>query len=61
MTDMGVDSAFLRKENKLLDMKVKCRNCGGRIKLFVNDMASPGEVWPFCDKCESYVDVVPDE
>jgi len=56
---MGVDSAFLRKENKLFDMKVKCAVCGSRVQVFVNDISSPGEVWPFCGKCENYVDVVP--
>lgn len=57
---MGVDSAFLQKENRILEMNVKCATCGSGIKLFVNDMASPGEVWPFCEKCETYVDVVPE-
>jgi DNA-directed RNA polymerase subunit RPC12/RpoP len=41
---MGVDSAFLRKENKLLDMKVKCATCGSKIQVFINDMSSAGEV-----------------
>ena len=56
---MGVDSAFLRKENKVLGVNIKCATCGGRIRLFINDIASPGEVWPFCEKCDTYVDVVP--
>ena len=56
---MGVDSAFLRKENKVLEMNIKCGTCGSRIRLFVNDIASPGEVWPFCEECDTYVDVVP--
>jgi endogenous inhibitor of DNA gyrase (YacG/DUF329 family) len=56
---MPVDSAFLRKNNKLQGMNVKCANCGSKIEMFVNDMASAGEVWPFCDKCRTYVDVVP--
>jgi hypothetical protein len=58
---MGVDSAFLRKEDKLLDMKVKCAACGIEIQVFINDMSSAGEVWPFCDKCGTYVDVVPSD
>ena len=56
---MGIDSAFLKKENKLFDMKVKCSICGSKIELFVNAIASPGEAWPFCQKCGNYVDVVP--
>lgn len=56
---MGVDSAFLRKENRILDMNVKCAGCGRVVRLFVNDMSSAGEVWPFCEKCGTYVDVVP--
>jgi len=40
-------------------MNIKCATCGGRIRLFINDIASPGEVWPFCEKCDTYVDVVP--
>ena len=58
---MGVDSVFLRKENKLLRMKIKCSSCGSEIRMFVNHNASAGEVWPFCVKCGSYVDVVPTE
>jgi hypothetical protein len=53
---MGVDSTFLHRENKLFRMRVKC---GSEIKVFVNDIASAGEVWPFCERCESYVGVVP--
>lgn len=56
---LGVDSAFLRKENRVLQMNVKCATCGTSVRFFVNDIASPGEVWPFCEKCETYVDVVP--
>ena len=56
---MGVDSAFLRKENRVLKMNVQCAICGSKIRLFVNDIASPGEAWPFCEKCDNYVDVVP--
>ncbi len=51
--NLGVDSAFLRRENKLFQMKVKCASCGSDIKIFMNDIASAGEVWPFCEKCES--------
>ena len=42
-------------------MNIKCATCGGRIRLVINDIASPGEVWPFCEKCDTYVDVVPDD
>jgi transcription elongation factor Elf1 len=56
---MGVDSAFLKKENKVLGMKVKCSSCGSVIRVFINDMSSAGEVWPFCGNCGTYVDVVP--
>jgi len=56
---MGVDSAFLKKENKLLEMKVKCSACGNVIRVFINDMSSAGGVWPFCGNCGTYVDVVP--
>lgn len=58
---MAVDSAFLRKDNRLLEMNVKCATCGTRVQLFVNHMASPGEVWPFCMDCGTYVDVVSGE
>ena len=57
----GVDSAFLSKENRVLDMRVKCAACGSVIRLFVNDMSSAGEIWPFCEKCETYVDVLPED
>jgi transposase-like protein len=57
---VGIDSAFLTKENKLLNMDVKCSICGGKIGLFVNTISSAGEAWPFCQKCGTYVDVVPD-
>jgi endogenous inhibitor of DNA gyrase (YacG/DUF329 family) len=56
---MGVDSAFLLKENKLLDIKVKCAMCGSIVRIFINDMSSAGEVWPFCENCGTYVDIVP--
>jgi uncharacterized OB-fold protein len=56
---MGVDSAFLKKENKLASMGVKCAVCGNKIELFVNSISSAGEVWPFCEKCGTYVDVLP--
>ena len=56
---MGVDSAFLRKEDRLFEMNVKCAVCGTRIEVFVNSMSSAGEVWPFCEKCGTYVDVMP--
>jgi transcription elongation factor Elf1 len=56
---MGVDSAFLKKENKVLEMKVKCSSCGSVIGVFINNMSSAGEVWPFCGNCGTYVDVVP--
>lgn len=56
---MGIDSAFLKKNNRVLDLKVKCASCGSEIQMFINDMASAGEVWPFCEKCGTYVDVVP--
>jgi hypothetical protein len=59
--NMVVDSAFLRKEDKLLRMKIKCTACGSEIRMFVNDNASAGEVWPFCEKCGTYVNVVPAE
>jgi hypothetical protein len=54
-----IDSAFLRKENRVLDMNVKCARCGRAVRLFINDMSSAGEVWTFCEKCGTYVDVVP--
>jgi endogenous inhibitor of DNA gyrase (YacG/DUF329 family) len=57
---LGIDSAFLRKENKLLKMNVKCASCGTKIDVFINTMSSAGEVWPFCENCGTYVDVVPD-
>jgi hypothetical protein len=56
---VGVDSAFLSKENKVLDMKVKCASCGRLVRLFVNDVSSAGEVWPSCERCGTYVNVVP--
>jgi len=58
---MGVDSAYLRKDNKLLDIKVKCATCGSKIEVFMNAMSSAGEVWPFCENCGTYVDVVPND
>lgn len=56
---MGVDSGFLRKENKLSSMHVKCAACGSRIELFINAISSAGEAWPFCKACGRYADVVP--
>jgi endogenous inhibitor of DNA gyrase (YacG/DUF329 family) len=56
---LGIDSAFLKKENKLVNMDVKCATCGTKIKLFINSIASAGDIWPFCEKCGGYVDVVP--
>jgi endogenous inhibitor of DNA gyrase (YacG/DUF329 family) len=56
---LGIDSAFLKKENKLLSMGVKCATCGTKIELFINSIASAGDVWPFCEKCGAYVDVIP--
>lgn len=58
---MGIDSAFLKKDNRLLRMKVKCATCGGRVDVFVNSMSSAGEAWPFCEKCGTYVNVVPND
>jgi len=58
---MGVDSSFLRKNNNLLDLKVRCSACGSEIQVFVNHMASAGEVWPYCEKCGTYVNVIPDD
>jgi transposase-like protein len=58
---LGIDSAFLRKENRLLGMNVKCTVCGSKIDLFVNTISSAGEVWPFCEKCGTYVDMVPSD
>ncbi len=57
--ELGIDSTFLKKHNKLLDMNAKCATCGTKIELFVNAMSAAGEVWPFCEKCGGYVDVVP--
>jgi hypothetical protein len=56
---MGVDSTFLRKEDRLFRMRIKCASCGSQIRMFVNDNASAGEVCPFCEECGSYVNVVP--
>jgi|GEM_PF-835557 len=58
---MGVDSAFLKKDNKLASMIVKCAVCGSKIDVFINAISSAGEVWPFCESCKSYVDVVPSD
>jgi len=55
---MGVDSAFLQKEGKLFRMKISCVSCGSEIRMFINANASAGEVWPFCEKCGTYVNVV---
>lgn len=56
---MGIESAFLKKDNELLGMNVNCAACGTKIELFVNTISSAGEVWPFCEKCGTYVNVVP--
>jgi len=56
---MGVDAAFLKRDNKLVSMIVKCAVCGSKIGVFINAISSAGEVWPFCENCGSYVDVVP--
>jgi transcription elongation factor Elf1 len=56
---LGVDSAFFKKNNKILDLKVNCSICGSEIHVFINHIASAGEVWPFCEKCGTYVNVVP--
>jgi endogenous inhibitor of DNA gyrase (YacG/DUF329 family) len=58
---LGVDSAFLRKENKLSSMQVKCAKCGSIIQLFINSISSAGEAWPFCQKCGTYVNVIPSD
>jgi len=58
---VGVDSTFLKKENKLGSMHVKFAVCGSPIRLYLNSIASPGEAWPFCGKCGTYVDVVPSD
>jgi transposase-like protein len=58
---MGVDSAFLKKDNKLLSMIVKCAACGSKIDVFINAVSSAGEVRPFCENCGSHVDVIPSE
>ncbi len=49
---MGVDSAFLKKDNKLVSMIVKCGVCDSKIDVFVNAIISAGEVWPFCETCK---------
>jgi len=58
---MGIDSAFLKKANKLLGINIKCAACGSKIELFVNSISSAGEAWPFCERCGTYVDVVPSD
>jgi len=58
---MGVDSGFLKKENELNSMLVKCATCGSAIQLFINAISSAGEAWPFCQECGTYVDVVPSD
>ena len=37
--------------------KIKCKNCGTSIRMFVNDPVLQQPL-PFCGKCETYVDVV---
>jgi hypothetical protein len=58
---LGVDSAFLKKENKLSSVHVKCAACGSPIRLYVNSISSARETWPFCEKCGTYVDVMPSD
>jgi ribosomal protein S27E len=58
---LGIDSGFLKKDNKLTAMQVKCAKCGGAIQVFVNAISSAGEAWPFCENCGTYVDVVPSD
>jgi hypothetical protein len=58
---MGVDSAFLKKDNNLTSMPVKCAACGNPIKFYVNAISSAGEAWPFCVTCNTYVDVIPSD
>ena len=58
---MGIDSAFLKKGNRLLNMNLKCATCGTKVEVFVNAIASAGDVWPFCAKCGAYVDVIPND
>lgn len=41
---MGIDLAFLKKNNRVLDLKVKYATCGSEIQMFINDNASAGEV-----------------
>ena len=58
---MGVDSAFLKKDNKLNSMQVKCANCGSNVQVFINSISAAGEAWPLCERCGTYVDVVPSD
>jgi len=51
----------LKKDNKLAKLDIKCAACGGKIEFFVNSISSAGEVWPFCQICGTYVDVVPND
>jgi endogenous inhibitor of DNA gyrase (YacG/DUF329 family) len=58
---LGIDSAFLKKDNRLLSMNLKCATCGTKVEVFVNAISSAGDVWPFCAKCGTYVDVIPND
>jgi len=42
-------------------MNVKCATCGSKLEVFVNTISSAGDVWPFCEKCRTYVDVIPSD
>lgn len=44
LIELGIDSAFLKKNNRVLDLKVKCATCGSEIQVFTNDRVSAGEV-----------------
>jgi endogenous inhibitor of DNA gyrase (YacG/DUF329 family) len=58
---LGIDSAFLKKDNRLINMNLNCATCGTKVEVFVNAISSAGEVWPFCAKCGTYVDVMPND
>jgi endogenous inhibitor of DNA gyrase (YacG/DUF329 family) len=58
---LGIDSAFLKKDNRLLSMNLKCATCGTKVEVFVNAISSAADVWPFCAKCGTYVDVIPND
>ncbi len=42
-------------------MNLKCATCGTKVEVFVNAVSSAGDVWPFCAKCGTYVDVIPND